>query len=59
MPKAEKGILDLSNWDFEKDGIVALNGNWEFYWEKYLEPKDFTQPNLDKPDYIQRPASME
>ena len=38
---AQKGILDLSTWDFEKDGIVSLNGEWEFYWEKYLEPKDF------------------
>ncbi|MBK7054630.1 MAG: adenylate/guanylate cyclase domain-containing protein [Leptospiraceae bacterium] len=54
MPKAEKGILDLSNWDFEKDGVIALNGDWEFYWEKYLEPKDFTQPNL-APDFINVP----
>ena len=54
MPKAEKGILDLSDWDFEKDGIVPLNGNWEFYWEKYLEPKDFTQPTL-VPDFINVP----
>ncbi|MBK8394910.1 MAG: adenylate/guanylate cyclase domain-containing protein [Leptospiraceae bacterium] len=39
---AKNGILDLSHWDFEKDGVVLLNGEWEFYWEKHLEPKDFT-----------------
>jgi len=28
QPKAIDGILDLSDWDFEKDGIVELNGQW-------------------------------
>ncbi|WP_042349292.1 hybrid sensor histidine kinase/response regulator [Bacillus massiliigorillae] len=40
-PTAENGILDLSNWDFEKDGIVPLNGEWEFVGDKLLLPKDF------------------
>jgi len=40
-PRAEKGILDLSGWDFQRDGIVDLNGEWEFYWERLLEPDDF------------------
>lgn len=31
-----KGFVDLSNWDFEKDGIVKLNGDWEFYWNTFL-----------------------
>lgn len=50
---AEKGYLDLSNWDFEKDGVISLNGEWEFYWEKKIEPKDFHQ-SLN-PDFIQVP----
>ena len=32
IPKAVKGILDLSQWDFEKDGVINLDGEWEFYW---------------------------
>jgi len=28
-PIAVQGFLDLTNWDFEKDGIVDLNGDWE------------------------------
>ena len=40
-PRAAKGALDLSGWDFHKDGIVSLNGEWEFYWQKLLDPADF------------------
>lgn len=39
--QAENGILDLSGWDFEKQGPVRLDGQWEFYWETLLEPGDF------------------
>ncbi|WP_411821574.1 adenylate/guanylate cyclase domain-containing protein [Leptospira sp. 'Mane'] len=34
---ASKGILDLETWDFTKDGIVALDGEWEFYWNQTYE----------------------
>jgi class 3 adenylate cyclase len=40
-PKAVKGVLDLRNWDFEKDGIIKLDGEWEFYWQQFLTSKDF------------------
>jgi len=39
---AVKGVVDLSSWNFEKDGPVKLNGQWEFYWKKLLTPKDFS-----------------
>ena len=38
-PIAKNGILDLSTWDFEKDGAVELKGEWHFLWEQLL-PKD-------------------
>ena len=40
-PKAVKGILDLTDWDFSKQGPVDLNGEWEFYWQKHLMPEYF------------------
>lgn len=40
-PAAKNGILDLTNWDFEKDGIVTLDGEWEFYWNELLNYDDF------------------
>jgi len=41
IPLAEKGVLDLRNWDFKKDGMIKLNGGWEFYDNKLLLPQDF------------------
>lgn len=41
QPTAQGGFLDLSGWDFEKDGNVKLDGEWEFYWNQLLYPKDF------------------
>ena len=39
-PQAVKGILDLRNWDLRTDGSIALNGEWEFYWEQFVDPLD-------------------
>jgi response regulator RpfG family c-di-GMP phosphodiesterase len=40
QPLAKTGIIDLRNWDFEKDGIVVLNGEWKFFWKYLLIPED-------------------
>lgn len=40
-PSAKKGVLDLTGWDFDKDGIVKLDGEWEFYWKRLLTYEDF------------------
>ena len=41
IPLAVKGVLDLRNWDFKKDGMIKLNGAWEFYDNELLLPQDF------------------
>jgi len=46
-PKAKNGVLDLRNWDFKKQGIAKLNGEWEFYYEQLLTPEDLQ--NKSKP----------
>jgi len=40
-PVSQNGLIDLTNWSFEKDGPVMLNGEWEFYYEKLLDYEDF------------------
>ncbi len=45
MPEARGGVLDLSAWDADRDGIVRLDGEWEFYWGRLLGPRDFNQNN--------------
>ena len=35
----ESGLLDLRSRNWQKDGIVNLTGNWEFYWHKFYSPQ--------------------
>ncbi|MCG6169301.1 adenylate/guanylate cyclase domain-containing protein [Leptospira sanjuanensis] len=35
FPKAEKGILDLRDWDFEKNGPALLEGEFRFLWKTF------------------------
>ncbi|MEN8228109.1 MAG: SpoIIE family protein phosphatase [Bacteroidota bacterium] len=55
-PGIENGFLDLSSWNFEEDGLVNLNGQWEFYWENLLESKDFELSDSIKAEYISVPG---
>ncbi len=36
FPQAEKGVLDLRHWDFDRQGVVRIDGTWEFYWKRFL-----------------------
>ncbi|MBW9144804.1 diguanylate cyclase [Clostridium sp. CM027] len=51
---SQKGVLELTNWDFHKDGYTSLDGQWQFYWQQLLSPKDFTN-NSPLPSYIEMP----
>ncbi|EQA43373.1 GHKL domain protein [Leptospira broomii serovar Hurstbridge str. 5399] len=36
IPKVKNGILDLrSGWDFNTQGLLGLDGIWEFYWQEF------------------------
>ena len=37
-PKVENGVINLTFWNFEKQGDVNLEGNWEIYWKKIYRP---------------------
>jgi len=37
-PQAVEGQLNLRDWDFNRDGMVNLAGEWEFYWQELLSP---------------------
>jgi two-component system sensor histidine kinase ChiS len=58
-PVAINGVLDLRNWDFSKDGPVALNGQWEFYYNQLLSPEDFKNQMVSKEiKYINSPKNL-
>lgn len=55
--KASRGYLDLSGWDFNDHGIRHLDGEWEFYWNRLLEPHDFHGKTLpEKSGYFNVPG---
>lgn len=43
-PVAERGVLDLSAWDFAR-GSVPLSGTWEMYWGQLIPPEAFAAPD--------------
>ncbi|MFW5800103.1 MAG: sensor histidine kinase, partial [Spirochaetota bacterium] len=56
IPLANKGVMDLSNWDFTKKGIISLDGEWEFYWNQLLKPSDFNTDKAKMTGYYNVPS---
>lgn len=38
--RVQHGVMDLSSWNYERNPIIKLDGEWEFYWNKLLTPED-------------------
>lgn len=36
IPKATNGVLNLTQWDLKSDGNIWIDGDWEFYWNRFL-----------------------
>lgn len=49
FPAVHNGILDFSKWNLDKDGIVDLSGEWDFYWNTFLTYDDL-KSNRPSPD---------
>jgi signal transduction histidine kinase len=41
QPRAEKGVIHLTQTDQTGEFTYKLNGEWEFYWNKLFRPADF------------------
>lgn len=54
--KASSGIINLNNYNFKKDGIINLDGQWELYYNKLLEPKELADVKPDK--YLTIPGDL-
>lgn len=55
-PEAVKGQLNLSYWDFKKDGIAILNGEWHFYPQSLLGPEELS---LSAPRLLKVPGTWD
>ncbi|MBP7735308.1 MAG: SpoIIE family protein phosphatase [Spirochaetes bacterium] len=49
-PGAADGVLDLAGYSLERNGPVALDGEWEFYWKRFIDPLSFQGPEPPLPD---------
>ncbi|MDV6378197.1 histidine kinase [Sporosarcina sp. GW1-11] len=41
------GEVDLTQTDFDEKGMIALDGEWELYWNQLLNPDDFLHEQHD------------
>ena len=46
-PIVKNGRIDLTKYDFEKSGIVSLDGIWEFHWQKLYDGTYFLNHPAD------------
>lgn len=59
QPIAKNGVLDLKGWNFKNQGIVKLDGQWEFYYNQLLTPEDFEKKSdLTKAEVINIPGNF-
>lgn len=58
-PKPINGVLDLSNWSFENNGIVCLAGAWSFYFNRFLTHEDFVRGVNVMPTALEIPSTKE
>lgn len=57
-PEAVNGVLDLTDWDWQQNDIIPLDGQWEFYWQEILAPKDFIEfDKIEKKNLIAIPRA--
>ncbi|MGH4121113.1 ATP-binding protein [Clostridium sp.] len=59
IPMAVEGVLDLRNWDFKRDGMIKLNGEWEFYDNELYMPSDFKSASEEAMSYKKLPGILE
>lgn len=55
-PQAKSGNIDLTDWSWEQDGIIPLDGEWEFQWFGSAEPKTM---DSNRSNYIQVPGTWD
>lgn len=56
-PDVRGGIIDLSDWSFEQQGTVELNGEWELYWREFLTSADLRRQDTENPRTIEVPGT--
>lgn len=53
----ERGVLDLRDWRFERDGVVEIIGDAEFYWRQLLTPRALENRDVVPDGYLHIPST--
>lgn len=56
-PRARQGVLDLSAWNWQRDGVVRLNGEWDVWWGHLLTPDDLRAGQPSPPSRFTLPGT--
>ena len=58
--KAVQGYLDLSQYDFDEQGKLFLDGEWQFYHNQLIEPANYSELKDEgkKPDVYIKPPKV-
>ncbi len=53
---ASKGTIDLRGQSLVGRDVISLDGQWGFYWNQLLEPKDFVGKKPERTGFITNPT---
>ncbi len=58
-PTVENGVLDLRNHSFAEQSVVALNGQWRFFWQQWRSPEQLAAMDSRAPgaSFIRVPSN--
>ncbi len=54
---ADKGVLDLRNWNYNQTKIISLKGEWEFYWKELFFTEEIPDKASNQIEYIPVPSN--
>jgi signal transduction histidine kinase len=46
------GVLDLSTYNWDSEGIIRLDGEWNFFWNKFVTEENYTNLSLIPDSFI-------
>lgn len=52
----KSGVLDLRNTDFDTNKFYSLDGEWEFYWEQFLDVNNSELALAEKKSFLKIPG---
>lgn len=50
LPRAVQGVLDARGRDFDQQAAVKLDGEWNLYWQRFVDPALFENELPPRPD---------